>query len=118
MISIREVVARIPDWKGRGIQINELSGGLTNHNYRVDVDGTSYIVRIPAAESEMLAINRRNEYQNSLIAGQSGVAPQVIYYLEPENVMVREFIQGRNVTINAMQNEEAIRKVAESVADP
>ena len=62
MISIREVVAKIVDWKGKDVQIHKLSGGLTNHNYRVVVNGRSYMVRIPGSETELLLIDRKNEY--------------------------------------------------------
>lgn len=115
MISIRDVVAKIGDWKATDIQIHKLSGGLTNHNYRVVVNGKNYMVRIPGSKTELLLIDRKNEYKNSVIAGRSGVAPKVIYYLKPEKVMVQEFIQGQNVTIDTMHNEKSILKVAEAM---
>lgn len=115
MISIRDVVAKIADWKAKDVQIHKLFGGLTNQNYRVVVNGRNYMVRIPGSETELLLIDRKNEYKNSVIAGQSGVAPKVIYYLKSEEVMVQEFIQGKNVTIEMMHSEASILKVAESV---
>ncbi len=115
MISIESVVPKIPDWQGKRVKIHDLSGGLTNHNYRVVVDGTSYVVRIPGSGSELLAINRENEYRNTLTASQSGVGPQVMYRLEEENVMVLEFIRGPTMSSDALQSQEAIRRMAESL---
>ena len=113
MISAESVVAKIPDWEGKEIEINDLSGGITNHNYRVVVDGTNYVVRIPGTGSELLAINRENEYRNSVAASQTGVGPRVIHRLEEDNVMVLEFIQGTTMSIATLQSDEAIRKIAE-----
>jgi len=114
-LSIEEVVTKVADWEGKNIQIHKLRGGLTNHNYRVNVDGTDYFVRVPGADSEMLAIDRRNEYQNSMIASRSGVAPKVLYHLKSENVMIQEFIHGKSVSISDTQSEEAIGKITDSL---
>lgn len=115
MVSIESVVSKIPDWQGKDVQINDLSGGITNHNYRVVVAGTSYVVRIPGTGRELLAINRKNEYQNTVAASQSGVGPQVIHYLDEDSVMVLEFIKGTTMSNATLQSEEAIRRVAESL---
>lgn len=115
MKSIESIVAKIPDWQGKEAQIHELSGGITNHNYRVVVAGTSYVVRIPGTGSELLAINRQNEYHNTVAAGQSGVGPRVIHYLEEDSVMVLEFIEGKTMSNATLQSDEAIRRVAESL---
>ena len=41
-ISIEEVCGQIEDWRGRPLSIQPISGGLTNTNFRVDVDGLPY----------------------------------------------------------------------------
>jgi thiamine kinase-like enzyme len=115
MNPIESVVSRIPEWHGKEVEIHELSGGLTNHNYRVVVGGNSYVVRIPGTGSELLAIDRNNEYQNSLTASRTGVGPQVIHYLEDESVMVLEFIEGTTMSNAALQSPDAIRRVAASL---
>jgi thiamine kinase-like enzyme len=103
-ISVEEVVERIGAWRGRRVSIKPLAGGLTNQNYRVDVDGTPYFVRIPGASTELLAIDRKNEYHNTRAAAQAGVGPRVVHYLPEHSVMVLEFIQGQtmsNATLHA-----------------
>ena len=45
-----------------------VSGGLTNRNYRVEVDGTPYFVRIPGPGTELLAVDRANELFNTRAA--------------------------------------------------
>ena len=47
--TIEQVIAAIPDWAGRQVTAERIPAGLTNTNYRVEVDGTPYFVRIPGA---------------------------------------------------------------------
>jgi thiamine kinase-like enzyme len=102
-IDIQEVVQRIPEWRQRRVSIKPLSGGLTNTNYRVDVDGTAYVVRIPGANTELLAVDRANEYHNTQAAAEAGTSPRVVHYLPNASVMVLEFISGRTMSIAALQ---------------
>ncbi len=101
---IEEVVAKIEDWRGRQVAIQPLSGGLTNSNFKVLVDGTPYFVRIPGANTELLAIDRKNEHFNSSAAAEAGVGPKVLYYLSEYEVMVLEFLQGTTMS-NASLND-------------
>ncbi|MCI0550699.1 MAG: choline/ethanolamine kinase--aminoglycoside phosphotransferase, partial [Anaerolineae bacterium] len=68
MAVIDEVVTKIPDWSGKNIVVTPLSGGLTNSNFKVEVDGTPYFVRVPGVSTELLAIDRANEYHNTKAA--------------------------------------------------
>ena len=93
-ITIEEIIQRIPAWRGCQVSFNPLGGGLTNTNYRVEVDGAPCVVRIPGASTELLAVDRENEHHNTVAAAQAGVGPQVLHYLPQECVMVLEFIPG------------------------
>jgi len=104
MSVIEDAVAKIDDWKGKDVVIEPLSGGLTNTNYRVIVNGTSYFVRVPGESTDLLAVDRKNEYFNSKAAAETGVGPKVLYHLPEFDVMVLEFIQGQTMskdTLNA-----------------
>ena len=97
-LPINEIVSKIEDWKGKDISIQPLSGGLTNTNYKVEVDGTSFFVRVPGERTELLAIDRNNEYHNTKAAAETGVGPKVLYHLPEYNVMVLEFINGKTMS--------------------
>ena len=75
--TIDEVIAAIPAWTGRPVTVRRIEAGLTNTNWRVEVDGTPYFVRIPGAATELLAVDRGNELFNTLAAAEAGVAPRV-----------------------------------------
>lgn len=115
-ITIEQVVDHIADWKGKNVAIHPLSGGLTNTNYRVEVDGgTSFVVRIPGASTELLAVDRKNEYHNTRAAAEAGVGAKVAHYLPDENVMVLEFIHGQTMSIAALQAPGMPTRIAQSL---
>jgi thiamine kinase-like enzyme len=114
-ITIEQVVERIEDWKGKAVSVQPLSGGLTNTNYRVEVEGTPYVVRLPGASTELLAIDRGNEYHNTQAAGVSGAGPSIAYYLPEENVMVLDFIYGETMSIAALNAAGMPTRIAQSL---
>jgi thiamine kinase-like enzyme len=114
-ITIEEVVRKIPDWHGKQVAIQPLSGGLTNTNYRVDVDGIKHFVRIPGESTELLAVDRRNEYYNSAAAAEAGVGPRVLYHLPEYDVMVLEFIQGETMSNQKLQAPGMPARIARSI---
>ncbi len=104
MSVIEEVVTKVEDWQGRQVEIQPLSGGLTNSNFKVLVDGTPYFVRVPGANTELLAVDRKNEYYNASAAAEAGVGPRILHYLPEYEVMVLEFLEGTTMS-NASLNE-------------
>jgi len=115
MSVIEEAVAKIDDWSGKTISIQPLSGGLTNSNYKVEVDGTPYFVRVPGESTDLLAIDRNNEYHNTKAAAQAGVAPRVLYYLPEHCVMVLEFLDGRTMSKEALNAAGMPTRMAQSI---
>jgi thiamine kinase-like enzyme len=115
MSVIEEAVAKIEDWKGKNISIQPLSGGLTNSNYRVDVDSTPYFVRVPGESTELLAIDRDNEYHNTKAASEAGVAPRVLYYLPDHCVMVLEFLDGKTMSKDSLNAPGMPKRMAQSI---
>jgi len=114
-ITIEEVVAMIPEWQGTPLEIQPLSGGLTNTNYRVEVHGTPYFVRIPGAKTDLLAVDRKNEVFNTKAAAQAGVGPKVVYHLPDYDVMVLEFIAGETMSNQMLQAPGMPARVARSI---
>lgn len=115
MSVIEEAVVKIEDWRGRNISIQPLSGGLTNSNYKVEVDGTPYFVRVPGESTELLAIDRNNEYHNTKAAAEAGVAPQVLYYLPEHCVMVLEFLQGKTMSKDSLGEPGMPTRMAQAI---
>ena len=74
--TIEQVIAAIPDWSGRTVTADRIQAGLTNTNYRVEVDGVPQFVRIPGPATDLLAVDRANELHNTRAAAVAGVAPR------------------------------------------
>lgn len=115
MAIIDEVVVKIEDWQGKNISIQPLSGGLTNTNYKVDVDGTPYFVRVPGESTELLAVDRNNEYHNSKAAAQANVGPRVLYHLPEYNVMVLEFLTGKTMSKESLNADGMPTRMAKVI---
>jgi aminoglycoside phosphotransferase (APT) family kinase protein len=58
--AIDELIDVVPELCGARV-VTELAGGLTNTNYKVETDRGTFVVRISAKDSGMLAIDRENE---------------------------------------------------------
>jgi thiamine kinase-like enzyme len=115
MSVIEEVVDKIEDWKGKSITLQSLSGGLTNTNFKVEVEGESFFVRIPGESTELLAINRRNEYFNSKAAAEAGVGPRVLYYLPDYQAMVLEFLKAKTMSNETLNVIGMPTKIAQAI---
>ena len=115
MTVIEEVVAKIPEWNGRNISITPLSGGLTNANFKVEVDGVPHFVRVPGAGTELLAIDRNNEYHNNKAASEAGVAPRVIHHIPEYNAMVLEFLNGRTMSKDSLNEPGGPTRMAQAI---
>jgi thiamine kinase-like enzyme len=115
MSVMEEVVTKIPDWKDKNFSITPLAGGLTNSNFKVEVDGTPYFVRVPGASTELLAVNRENEYYNCKAAHEAGVGPQVLYYLPEQCVMVLEFLSGKTMSKDSLNQPAMPTRMAQAI---
>jgi thiamine kinase-like enzyme len=113
--SIDQVVERVTLWQGKDPQISELSGGLTNRNYLVEADGTRYVVRIPGAATELLAVDRENERRNAEAAATTGVSPRILEYLPDVSVMVLEYIDGQTMSGANLRASRMAARIAESL---
>ncbi|HNO94367.1 MAG TPA: choline/ethanolamine kinase family protein [Anaerolineales bacterium] len=102
MSVIEEIAARVEEWKGQNVVIDQLSGGLTNTNYKITVNGKPYFVRVPGASTELLAIDRNNEYHNTSAAATAGVAPKVLQHFPEYHVMVIEFLDGKTMSKDSL----------------
>jgi thiamine kinase-like enzyme len=111
-ISIDEVVAAIPEWRGRALTVEPIPGGLTNANYRVAVDGVPCVVRIPGSTGDLLDIDRDNERHNTAAAASIGVAARILHEVPEEHVLVLEWIEGRTMSIEAFAADQMPERVA------
>jgi thiamine kinase-like enzyme len=114
-ITIEEVIQLVDEWSGKQAEIKEMTGGLTNKNFRVDIDGKSHFVRVPGASTELLAVDRDNEYHSSKAAADAGVGPKVLYHLSDHKVMILEFLKGETMSIESLAAPGMPTRMAQSI---
>jgi len=115
-LTLEEALARVPQWAGASdLKATPLGGGITNSNFRIDVGGEAFVLRIAGADTELLGINREYEYAAHLAAGKLGIAPEVFYFIRPEGYLVTRFITGRPIPLEEICQPENIRRVMEVV---
>lgn len=109
-----DVIARVPLWaEAQNLRYKPLGGGITNKNFRVDVGDQSYVLRIAGANTDLLGIDRQNEYIANSAAGKLGIAPEVVYYIEPEGYLVTRFLNASPLPPDKLRQPDNLRKVAE-----
>jgi thiamine kinase-like enzyme len=109
---LREVRDRVPAWAGRRLAYFPLDGGITNRNYRIDVDGESYVLRLGGNATHVLGIDRQAEHAAGVMAARAGVGPEVVAFLQPEEYLITRFVAGRALTAADLRMPAMLRALA------
>jgi len=99
-------------WPDRGASVVPLSGGITNHNFKIEVNSQAFVLRMGGAETGLLGIDRDVEHQASLRAAEVGLGPDVVDFFPGEGWLVTRFIDGRPIPLDEMRRPQTIRRVA------
>jgi len=111
-LTLAEAITRVPQWIGKmGLKTSPLGGGITNLNYKVDVDGESFVLRITGARTELLGIDRQNEHAANVLAGELGIAPEVVYFIQPEGYLVTRFLEARPLPPEEITTRTSIKQL-------
>jgi thiamine kinase-like enzyme len=114
-MTVDEAVARLGWARRADLVIEPLLGGITNLNYRIDVGGQAFVVRIPGQDCECLGIDRGREHACNLAAHKAGVAPAIEAFFEDAGVLVTRFIPGRGLTEEEMHQRCTLSRVAAAI---
>jgi len=111
-LTLEQSIARVPFLKdAKDIKSTELTGGITNKNYKLETGGKAYMLRITGENTDLLGIKREIEHASNLAAGLLGIAPEVLYFIEPEGYLVTRFIDGKRIPPEEMVKPDNIRRV-------
>ncbi|MCU1380626.1 MAG: phosphotransferase [Acidimicrobiales bacterium] len=111
-MSLDDLLDCVPGWAGRARKVEPLEGGITNHNYRVTVDGESFVVRAPGENSHLLGIDRNHEEEAARQAAALGVGPEVVAFVEPEGSLVTRFVIGTAPGAAGLRSRPLLGEVA------
>ncbi|HXV22721.1 MAG TPA: choline/ethanolamine kinase family protein [Alphaproteobacteria bacterium] len=93
-----------------GARLSRL-GGLTNRNWRVEIDGRALVLRIPG-EGTSAYIDRRVEKHNAEIAARAGVNAPILYFDAADGVMLCRFVEGATMDTARFRDLGAVARAA------
>ena len=114
-LTLEQAIARVPGWDSPDVRVTPLGGGITNHNFRIDRAGESFVLRLVGENTDLLGIDREVEYAASRSAAAAGVAPEVVGFLRPEGCLVTRFLSGRPIGEDEIGQPAVIRQVADAL---
>jgi len=110
---LRAVLAQIPEWGDKSFVLTPVRGGLTNVNWRVEVEGDrqSYFVKVPGPGTEKF-IDRATVNAATRQAADMGVGPAVLFYDPDTGIEVSEFLSDyRPCSTEDLSPPEAVAQV-------
>jgi len=114
-ITINEVVGLVSEWHGKEISIEPLSGGITNSNFKIVVNGSLFFVSIPGGNSRLLGVDWYNKFYNARICGGAGLSPRVVQYFPLQRALVLEFLPYALCSVESLQCLAVQRRLVHTV---
>jgi thiamine kinase-like enzyme len=108
-------LADVPGWAGRDVVAEPLPGGITNRNFRVEVDGQPFVVRLAGADTELLGVDRAAEEAAGRAAASVGVGPEVVAFLPRHGCLVTRFVAGAPIPEIDLRREDVLAAVVRSI---
>lgn len=109
---IEQLIQRVPLWRDVGdIKYSPLGGGITNQNYKIETGGESFVLRVAGLNTSLLGIDRNTEYEASTRAGRLNIAPEVVYFIEPEGYLVSRFLEAQPLPPAQVKNPHNLEKI-------
>jgi thiamine kinase-like enzyme len=114
--ALAAAVSAVPDWRGLDPgRVTPITLGITNRNFRVDIGGESFVVRLSGRDTDLLGIDRAAECQSAAAAAAAGVAPEVFAYLPAHGCLITRFVEGTPIPEEDLEREDILARVVDSV---
>ena len=106
MKPVQEVISEIELFNSaKSLKYDVLNGGYSNHTYKVDADGGSYVLRINGDQTPIMKLDRLEEIRINEEANSKNIAPFMYGKYSNKEYMVSEFVKGSCT----LTKEEALR---------
>jgi len=113
--ALATVLAAIPAWEGSEPLVTPITIGITNRNFRVDIAGESFVVRLSGKDTDLLGIDRAAENAAASAAAEAGVAPEVFAFLPELGALITRFVEGAHIPEDDLRRESVLRPVVNSI---
>lgn len=105
--SIVQRIQQLPVWTPDA-QIEALDGGITNHNYLVQSDGSQYVVRL-GDDIPVHHIRRANEFAAGSAAWAAGLSPRIQHH--ERGVLVMDYIPSQPLSEADIRDTAVLERV-------
>jgi thiamine kinase-like enzyme len=99
-----ELIRDLKPYIGSLLEVTKISGGITNHNFKLETENGVFMLRLAGERTELLGINRAHEFTCAQTAFQVGVGAEPIVFLEPHMAILTRFIGGAETLEHSAQN--------------
>jgi thiamine kinase-like enzyme len=108
-------IRSIPAWEGAPLQIEPVTEGRTNRNFRVTVSDQTFFLRLPGKDTQLLGIDRDAEQHAVRAAAAAGVGPKVVAYLPDLDCLVTSWIDAEPLSEGALERPEVLEPVVRAI---
>jgi thiamine kinase-like enzyme len=112
MADLEALLDQVAVLAGSPRTIEELSGGLTNQNFKVTTPEGRFVVRVSRSQNDLLGIDRDAEFHNTRAAEQSGAGAPFVDYRADLGLLVIGFVGGRSYVNADLRLPGALARVA------
>ena len=108
---LMHLISIFPDEDISKAEITQI-GGMSNKNFKVDFNGSSYVLRVPGNGSDGM-VDRTFEEFNSLEGSKLGINPPVRYFNAQTGIKLVDYVENAE-TLNAatIQRHDNMNKIA------
>jgi len=108
LMHLSEIFPEVDVSKAKVTQI----GGMSNKNFRIDLNDNSYVLRVPGNGSDGM-VDRSFEEFNSIEGSKLGINPPVRYFNTKTGIKLVDYVEDAE-TLNAatIQRHENMKKIA------
>jgi thiamine kinase-like enzyme len=107
------LLGKIPGWDHA--KLSSLYGGITNENFRAEVGGESYVLRLNGRGAAALGIDRAREGRCARIVASLGVGPEVVLCRPRDGVLITRFLEGLTLSPKAAAQPAQLRRIVAAI---
>lgn len=112
---LKAAIGAVSEWSGHRAVVTPITAGITNRNFRVDVNDETFVVRLAGVDTHLLGIDRASEYAAGRAAAAAGVGPEIFKYLPHLGCLITRFVQGTSIPMADLEREEILASVVGSI---
>ena len=115
MTTINELIDLMPEWLGKEVTIQPISGGITNRNFKIVVNDVPVFVSISGRNTHLLDVDWHNKSYNAKICGEAGISPKLIRRFSQQKALVFQFLSLPLCTIESLHTVAVQQRLVNSL---